>query len=508
VLAARRALSSQWPLIAAGLGSIALYWFGFTSPYPLAQWWQQAFSDYGTISGYALSAQVAFVGAFVVLFALYGWALAHVRARASSPAAFLIIRTVQVVAGLVMVAAHPVAALDIYDYIIYARLGLYWGANPLVQTPSMFPGEPTIGFSYWPNEPSVYGPLWQSLSERVVTPVDGQVLEGMIAFKLVALVAAIGTSVVIWLALRRLQPAFAASGALVWAWNPLQVFETAGNAHNDAVMVMCMAIAVLLLVYGFGMLVLPALGAGLLIKITLAPVAPILAIVPLLTARRVRDGVVSAGVGILLSVGLAVAAYGPYWSGQATLAFLDRGNWFTASPPTLLREVLRTWLDFETAGQRAALICAVAFAAMASVMLGRLALERWRASGPLPVVGVISTTYHVYFAYLVVACLWWQPWYLLVLLILGALSTQMPLVARANLFCIGGLLSYVVFKYIWQVHQADWQLDYAKIMTLSVLVIFPLPLVHLAASTLIWRSRGSAKLAPELLRGEAGALDE
>jgi len=234
-------------------------------------------------------------------------------------------------------------------------------------------------------------------------------------------------------------------------------------------------------------LVLPALTAGLLIKITLAPLGPVFAIMPLLIARRLREGLVTAGAGVLLSVGFAAAAYSPYWSGRASLPFLDRGNWFTASPPTLLREVLRASLDFEAAGQRAALICAAVFVVVSAVILGRLALKRWRSLVPTPVPDIMAAAYHLYFAYLVIACLWWQPWYLLVLLVLGALSTQMPLVTRTNLFCIGGLLSYVVFKYIWQIHQVDWQLDYAKIMTLSVLVIFPLPLLHLAASFLFAR---------------------
>jgi hypothetical protein len=97
---------------------------------------------------------------------------------------------------------------------------------------------------------------------------------------------------------------------------------------------------------------------------------------------------------------------------------------------------------------------------------------------------VIGTGYHLFFAYLLLACLWWQPWYLLVLLVFAALSPDSRLGDRAILFCIGGLLSYPVFKYIWAIHQADWQLDYLKIMTLSVITIFSLPLAHLVFCSL------------------------
>src|SRR5215207_5264749 len=119
VLAGRLAAIRQWPLVAAGLGSIAIYWFAFASAYPLEQWWQYALSDYGTISEYSLNAQLAFVGAFIALFALYGWAFAHVRAHTSRVAALPMILVLQAAAGLIMVAAHPVTALDIYDYVIY-----------------------------------------------------------------------------------------------------------------------------------------------------------------------------------------------------------------------------------------------------------------------------------------------------------------------------------------------------------------------------------------------------
>jgi hypothetical protein len=127
-------------------------------------------------------------------------------------------------------------------------------------------------------------------------------------------------------------------------------------------------------------------------------------------------------------------------------------------------------------------VCAIAFALISAVIVGRLAVRHWRHTDSALAPDVIRAAYHVFFAYLVLACLWWQPWYLLVLLAIAALSADLELVQRTNLFCFGGILSYVVFKYIWQVHQTDWQLDYTSIMALSVLVIFTLPLLHLAWS--------------------------
>jgi hypothetical protein len=467
---------------AFGLASVAIYTFVFLRAYPLAEWWQYALADFGTISGYDLSAQIAFLGSFAALFGLY-YGAAEIVKRCRPRGALPVIVLFQVLAGLPLIGIYPVAALDVFDYIIYARMALYWGANPFIVTPGSLTNEPTVGFSYWQNEPSVYGPLWQALSERVVALANGQVLEGLVAFKALALAAAVLTTLLVWLILRRLRPELAEVGALFWAWNPLQLFESAGNAHNDSVMVLLLAVAILCMVYGPRVLTLPVLAASLLIKVTLAPLVPVFVVAALLGTRRLSLGVVRLLAGASLAAALVVTSYAPYWVGRASLPFLDRGNWFTASPPTLLRELFRQWVDFDAAGRWAALLCAAGFTLITLAVLARLARNLRLADGRSYDMLVIRAAYGVFFAYLVFACLWWQPWYLLALLCLAVLTADRVLIDRTNLFCMGGLLSYVAYKYIWQVHQADWQLDYLKIQVLFVVAIFTLPLLHLAVTT-------------------------
>jgi hypothetical protein len=465
-----------------GIASVAIYTVVFLRAYPLAEWWQYALADFGTISGYDISAQIAFLGGFAALFGLcYG--AAEIVKRCRPRGVLPVIILFQVLAGLPLIGIYPIAALDVFDYIIYARMALYWGANPFIVTPSSLPNEATVGFSYWPTEPSVYGPLWQALSERVVAIANGQVLEGLVAFKALALAAAVLTTLLVWLILHRLRPEFADLGALFWAWNPLQLFESAGNAHNDSVMVLLLVVAILCMGYGPRLLTLPVLAASLLIKVTLAPLVPVFVVGSLLGPRPLRIRVVRLLASASLAAALVVISYAPYWEGRASLPFLDRGNWFTASLPTLVRELFRLWLDFEVAGQRAALLCAAGFLLITLAVLARLAQQARLADSRSCDMLVIRAAYAVFFAYLVLACLWWQPWYLLALLCLAVLTGDRVLIDRANLFCIGGLLSYVAYKYIWQVHQTDWQLDYLKIQVLFVVAIFTLPLLHLVATT-------------------------
>ncbi len=98
---------------------------------------------------------------------------------------------------------------------------------------------------------------------------------------------------------------------------------------------------------------------------------------------------------------------------------------------------------------------------------------------PSPWHGWLSAAHDITFVYLAFACLWWQPWYLSWLVALAALLPSRLVHERALLFCYGGAINYVVFKYIWPVFQP---MTYTQIMGLSVILIFGLPLLHLACT--------------------------
>jgi hypothetical protein len=190
-----------------------------------------------------------------------------------------------------------------------------------------------------------------------------------------------------------------------------------------------------------------------------------------------------------------VVAYAPFWEGTRTLYFLSRGNWFTASFPTLLREYLRRFIDFEDAGRLAATLVAIAFGLY---VLARIIALWWidRVPALLPETARERSEWHRWlaaahdltFVYLAFACLWWEPWYLTWLVGLAALLPNRLLHDRALLFCYGGVVNYVVFKYVWPVYQP---MTYTQIMGLAVVAIFGLPLLHLACSAGVRLGRGS-----------------
>jgi hypothetical protein len=179
---------------------------------------------------------------FFLLFAAWGavYLTAYER-RCVVPARIVWLTTVACVALLLL--SFPVGSKDVFGYAFFGKAWGLYGANPYLSTPADFPEDPWQPFLQvrWRSDPAVYGPLflWQS---RLVDVVAGERLWLAVwLHKGIAAAALLGSLLVAW----RLVPAVA-SGAgvpaswllLLLAWNPLLLFESAGGAHNDVVMVL------------------------------------------------------------------------------------------------------------------------------------------------------------------------------------------------------------------------------------------------------------------------------
>ena len=101
--------------------------------------------------------------------------------------------------------------------------------------PASLPGDPFQPYVAWQGDPSPYGPLWEALAAGT-SLLGGNILwNNLILFK-VLVVLAYGVSVgLTYGILRSWKPDWALRGTLFFAWNPLVLFEVAGNGHNDAI---------------------------------------------------------------------------------------------------------------------------------------------------------------------------------------------------------------------------------------------------------------------------------
>jgi hypothetical protein len=195
---------------------------------------------------------------------------------------------------------------DVYSYGIYGRMVSEYGVNPFVTTPEAFPQDPLFPFvsEDWSDSPSVYGPAFAALSAGV-TGVATSPAAVVWAFKLVAALAGVATMLVMVAAARRVHPGRAAFAAALVGWNPVVVFHGVAGGHNDALVGLALAAAVLLLLSRKELASTAVLVLGAAVKVT--------GIVPLVVAvsaavllhphgRRLRTMWAHAGIGALVAL--------------------------------------------------------------------------------------------------------------------------------------------------------------------------------------------------------------
>ena len=123
----------------------------------------------------------------------------------------------------------------------------------------------------------------------------------------------LGTTLLTMLLAARLQPGTAAAAGVLVGWNPLLQWETAGNAHNDIVMVFFGVAGLYALTRRWWVAVFPLLALGIALKHVLVLLGPVV----LLWMWR-RDDIPRRSLLLSLGLGILVAAelYAPYLAGE------------------------------------------------------------------------------------------------------------------------------------------------------------------------------------------------
>jgi hypothetical protein len=231
---------------------------------------------------------------------------------------------------------YPTVSTDLFSYASFgweANLGV----NPYLVPPAALPGDPFARMNDWTHIATPYGPIWTGISRVLVAASRNDPFAAAILFKLTAALAGIGLA---WLAYAGAQRLTANTGLAVGAlvivgWSPILLMESAGMAHNDAVM-MLPAIAGLLLV---GRSDSRSIRIGLLLLAVATLIKPVaLALLGLAALSRLaRPGRTLMGIlrdwalDALAIVALTAFAFAPYWSGGKlphALWELERGLYF------------------------------------------------------------------------------------------------------------------------------------------------------------------------------------
>jgi hypothetical protein len=487
-------------------------------PYPLTGNYKTPLLDLAKLNGAAGSAANSWALAWITVFACY------IMAFRFCPSASDVTRTFRRVALLFILAwaaffsinlffMYPVGAADIFDQIFRARLLSHYGLNPFTTLPNNIVGDPLQAYVAWKGDPSPYGPVWEVLAGATSWIAGSDLWQNLVSFKLLVMLAYGVSTGLTYLILRAYRPDWALRGTLFFAWNPLVLFEVAGNGHNDAIVIMFVLLGVYLFVTARRTGVIPALMAGALAKFVPVLLIPMFAAAiwrdrlakpmrkntsSLPVRRRLLsnfDTLFALAIGGVVSAGMAVVLYAPFWTGPDSIGALSRKKLFTASLPKVALDLLTHRFGVNEAVAQDL----VRNGAMYLTLLVTLGLTVWvflksntrneRERAAL-IDRTLNSAYEIIFFYLAFATLWFQPWYLLWLVALTAPVARMANANRTILFCIGGVANYFVWDFIWL-----WnKVDISVIQVTSALSIYALPLLY---SLYIWVRPLAEKLAAQ-----------
>lgn len=421
----------------AGLSAL-LYWLAFVDPYSLFDLYQRPRLELYQLSKDNPMARWLLVIAFLAQGALYwlGWRLAQ---RTQGRTAWIVVVGGALIFGTILLFMYPLDAADIFDNIMHGRILGVYRANPFRQVAAQFSNDPFYRYMAWRRTPSAYGPAWETLAALTARVAGNGIIANVVAFKLLTgtfLAASVGVVAAI---LRRIAPRRALAGVLWLAWNPVILYETLGNGHNDIVMVFWMLAAAWALLRRRYTLAILFLLVGALVKfmpLLLLPAAGLVALRDLPGTRARLRFLVMAGVSALVLVALA---YGPFWYGIETLGIHRRTRLFTASLPAVGYALLQPRVGTYRAASAVGIVAASLAALFAFWQGGRAWRDRSRLS-------FVQATFNILMFYLLLTCLWFQQWYAVWPLAIAALLPPGQAIYLAMIFGYAALLSkHLVF---------------------------------------------------------------
>ncbi len=368
--------------------------------------------------------------------------------------------------GVTLLVMYPVSSTDIFEYVFHSRILVHYGQNPLAVPPMVFRGDPFLPTVNWQRHPSPYGPLWVLLTVPGSLIAGDDLILNLVLMKALAVIFYLGCALVIAATLRHKNPGQQIIGTLLFAWNPLVLFEAPGNGHNGIIMMFFALLSIYFLVRRQWLWVIPALVASVLIKYITA-----ILLLPFLVycwqaqndrAARWRY----LGRTIALTASFVGALILPFL--QVPQGLLEEANFYSAlAIPSLAYNYLRGIHGNDIAKILTISVCVFSYLVLYALSVRTLTREQ-RPHRLL----VVCTWLIV--AYLGIACMHFQPWFAIWPIALGIWVSH-PLARRVLVvFTASALLSYAA-NFVWIWNYRAWQI--LQVNAMFVAVIFAPPLI-------------------------------
>jgi hypothetical protein len=377
------------------------------------------------------------------------------------------------------VGIYPSSSQDLFHNIASARTLWVYGENPMVTPPGAHPDDPLARqVRAWRDESSFYGPLFYTASTLPSRLAGEDMLRNLLAFKALHGLALLALALLVGSAAELLAPGRRTEAIVMVGWNPLLLYESVANAHNDVLMALVAVAGLVLAARG------REVGGVLVTALSAAVKYPAGALVPVVWLWSWKRGgsrqrwVLGAMAAVAAAMAAAVLLL---FSGQIEVgrdAAIGRAP--VRSSLALLDHALQPLL-----GSGA---LSVARVACWSAFLAVLAVGLWRLNGSAH--SLFQVAFWVMAAITLLTVRQFYPSYLIWFICLGAILVGSVAWEMSILASVSGLLSNLVFT--------DWATWRAADDVLFVVVFVGVPAAILAATRLGFALPRPARRPPPL----------
>lgn len=422
------------------LASLLIYILAFLLPINLLILYTKPRLDLSLLFSQGILAYIRSVLAFIGVWVLY-WLGYRISNKVQNRNSWVIVIFGMFAFIVVFLFVAPFDAADIYDNIMHGRILGVHHANPFQQVIAEYPDDPFHDYAAWKNARSAYGPLWELLAGLTAHLAGDGIIANVLAFKLLPGIFHLAGVLVVALYLRQTAPEQALGGVLLLGWNPLILYETWGNGHNDVAMAFWFLLAAWWIIRRHYTLAALSLMVGALMKFIPILLIPAVLLIGWRSLETLRARILFLANTALLSSLITAASYYPYWNGFATLSFDRRMQMFSVSIPATIFQLLKPTIGLNDAARL------VSFSAL-GVLAVFVLFQSFRINEKESSRNFPQTTFYILAFYLMVTCLWFQQWYGVWLVCLAPLLLK-PNRRLAILFSAWVITKQLVFSRIF-----------------------------------------------------------
>jgi hypothetical protein len=457
------------PAVMLGRSAVRLWLYGlgmllavcyFARRYPL-RGNSGGLMDLGQMAHYARPEFIRFVAGLTILFGFYVLALRESRRVATRDALPAVFGCGSLLAAG-MAWMYPVNAVDVFLYAVRSRLLTTYGVNPMAALFRDYPHDPWMRFAHsqWAAVASPYGPLWNLIAAPITRFAGDRMTVALVGFKVLGILCLLAGGWAILRARIATSSASPATGALLYLWNPLVLWEGIGNAHNDIVMTLPLLLALLAWTKRRDALVIPLLVVATLIKYVPALLIPLAAVAVWRRAETWGQRWLTLGWSVALSLLVVDLALYPFYDFQAIRnSVAHQADIIRMSPAGVAFGILQRRYqggDIRLWMRRVGNV----------LVLGSLAWQMlllWRRPAWLT-----RAIFEIMYVFLLVATWYFNSWYLIWPVAVAALLPWGWPAWRIIAWSAGGLAYYGLITWV----EAWWRPGFYPLQAAGVLVIF------------------------------------